>query len=190
MLNYGVDAFIVDNHQQRIFEINSTNNTECKFKKKYFYNYNGQGLLPKRFILSIPNITRYDRCKRRCLPIYSAGNNTCKNIVKLETNNEDTIFEKDLLDIITDLVNIRLTKKQKIILKEIARIQEKQTMPNVSENLSKNLNIGKTTVRVILQILRDIGFISCGNNKNKGDPLKLTKIGKLVSNNLLQVKKT
>jgi len=95
-----------------------------------------------------------------------------------------------LLDIITDLVNIRLTKKQKIILKEIAQIQEKQTMPNVSENLSKNLNIGKTTVRVILQILRDIEFISCGTNKNKGDPLKLTKIGKLVSNNLLQVKKT
>ena len=53
-------------------------------------------------------------------------------------------------------------------------------MTSLSDILSEELNISKTTVRNTLQILRDVGLINCGDAKNKGQPVGLTNIGEII----------
>jgi len=54
------------------------------------------------------------------------------------------------------------------------------TMTSLSNILSDELGISKTTVRNILQVLRDVGLINCGNAENKGQIVSLTNIGKII----------
>jgi transcription initiation factor IIE alpha subunit len=75
-----------------------------------------------------------------------------------------------------------MTKKQKLVLMKISHVKNKMTMSFLAERLSDELKFGKTTARIILQTLRDVGLISCGSSRDKGKPVKLTKIGKIVIN--------
>ena len=50
---------------------------------------------------------------------------------------------------------------------------------------SEELKVGKSTVRVILQDLREIGLIECGSSQNKGTPVKLTPVGEVIVNQLI-----
>ena len=55
-------------------------------------------------------------------------------------------------------------------------------MSALTGQLSKELKIGRSTVRVVLQTLRDVGLITCGDSLNKGLAVCLTSIGgKVVS---------
>lgn len=53
-------------------------------------------------------------------------------------------------------------------------------MTSLSDILSEELDISKTTVRNTLQILRDVGLINCGDAENKGQLVSLTNIGEII----------
>lgn len=60
-----------------------------------------------------------------------------------------------------------------------SRIKD-QNMRSLTLSLSKELNISEPTVRRTLQYLRDNGLLECGDHKNKGVKIRLTKLGSMV----------
>ena len=117
--------------------------------------------------------TNSNRCRYSCL-------NYEQCILEQDHNN----FSCELLKTLIKLVDKRFTKKQKLVLKKIVTTKKNTTMTSLSDRLSEELNVSKTTVRIILQTLRDIGLISCGRATNKGKPVKLTKIGSIIVDRL------
>ena len=122
--------------------------------------------------------------ERRCLPIQNRCRYSCLNCKEFISDKDHIIFNCDLLDVTEKLADKRLTKKQKLVLKIISQIKSKRTMSFLVVKISDELNVGRTTVRVILQVLRDIGLISCGSSIDKGSPVQLTRVGKIVVNKL------
>jgi len=53
-----------------------------------------------------------------------------------------------------------------------------------TEKLSDELNIGKTTIRIILQTLGSAGLIFCGRPEDKGILAEIAIIGNIVINRL------
>ena len=166
--------------------INEINNcsTEFRCSINIFQNNNGQGLLLKTFIYELLHNNRCDLNERRCVPIQNKCRYLCLNCKELISDQDHFNFNCDLLDITTKLIDKRLTKKQKLILKKITTTKKNTTMTSLSNILSEELNISKTTVRNILQTLRDVGLIYCGTTKNKGEPLRPTKIGEIIIDRL------
>jgi hypothetical protein len=172
----GVDAFITDTHHHNANKINPSPIITPPLKR------NRQGLLLKKLKYRTPN-NKNDCYEWRCLPIYKIRKPT--PVIELITpDTKNTNFNQDLINVITKLVDKRLTKKQKLILKKISNIENKTTMSFLTVTLSKELKIGKTTARNTLQTLRDVGLIYCGNSENKGTPVKITRIGKIVIDRL------
>jgi len=180
-----VDAFIVHNcHHKNNVKKNNNYIQEIKKIHNIYQKNNGQGLLPKKLIYENFNNINHDLNERRCLPIQNRCQFLCLNCKEYISDQDHTNFQCDLIEVTAKLVNKRLTKKQKIVLKKISQIKTKMNMSFLVIKLSDELGVGRTTIRVILQTLRDIGLISCGNSKNKGDPVKLTPIGKIIVNRL------
>ncbi len=84
---------------------------------------------------------------------------------------------QELLGIVVSLARKRLTQKQKLILERVASLDREITMSSLTAQLAKELQIGKSTVRVVLQALRDTGLITCGDSVNKGVSIGLTPVG-------------
>ena len=180
-----MDAFIVRN----IHPINKSGSIVLNFKKsKYskndFEQINGQSLLPKTFIWYDRYNNRCDLNEWRCLPIQNQCRYSCLNCKQFILGQDHNDFSCDPLKTLVKLVDKRLTKKQKLILKKISTNETKTTMTSLSNILSEELNISKTTARVILQFLRDVGLITCGKATNKGEPVRLTEIGKIIIDSL------
>jgi len=180
-----VDVFIVDN-RHLIDNVKKISN--CSGKIRFTVNIsqknNGQGLMPKTFIYDIYNNYDCDLNERRCLPIQNRCRYLCLNCKEFISDQDHINFKCNLLDVTAKLVDKRLTKKQKIVLKKISQIESKMTMSFLVVKLSDELKIGRTTIRVILQTLRDVGLISCGSSVNKGNPVQLTPVGNIVINKL------
>jgi len=160
---------------------NSIKNVIIKFdsiKTQIIYNVE-QSLLPIRFIYYKNNNIMVDCNERRCLPIYTEHQAIYRGTLESTIN-----IENDLLDVVNKLVEKRLTKKQKLVLRKISQIETKMTMSFLAKKLSLELKVGKSTIRIILQTLRDVGLISCGSYDNKGKPVELTRIGRIVSKKL------
>lgn len=180
-----MDVFIVDYyHPTKIVTNTSDSITKFGWTTNDFRKHNGQGLLPNKFIYWLHYNIKLGCNERRCLPIHIDNKPICRGLIELTIDLENTIFDCDILDVVTRLVEKRLTKKQKLVLKKVSCIESKMTLSFLAERLSNELKIGKSTVRVILQTLRDIGLISCGSSDDKGKPVELTKIGKIVINRL------
>jgi len=181
-----VDAFIVQKGPSKFDSINDyidTNNDRFCFE--LFSKNSEQSLLPKRDIYEISNNINRDLNERRCLPIQKQCRFLCLNCNEINSEIDHKNFSCNLIKTTLKIAENRLTKKQKYILIKITQIEDKKTMSFLVRQFSKELNVGKSTVRVILQNLRDIGLINCGNSQTKGIPVKLTPVGDIIVNQLI-----
>jgi len=85
-----------------------------------------------------------------------------------------------LLDAIIKMSRKRLTRKQKIVLERVSRLERDVTMSTLLRELSQELDMGESTARIVLQTLRDVDLIVCGDQENKGVAVRLTEIGEKV----------
>jgi predicted transcriptional regulator len=76
----------------------------------------------------------------------------------------------------------KLTKKQRMILRWLVENYNQKTVYTVLiQEISKELEIPRSTVRWNLRGLRDAELIQAGDKDNKGIPVCLTPIGKIMA---------
>ena len=77
---------------------------------------------------------------------------------------------------------IRLTEKQRVLLRWLAEnYTEEMVYTTLIESLSEDLKIPRSTVRWNLRGLREAGFIRAGDRENKGIPVNLTEMGRIIT---------
>ena len=77
----------------------------------------------------------------------------------------------------------KLTQKQRIILRWLLDSYDKQTVYTVLiKKLSEDLAIPSSTIRWNLRGLRDADLIRAGDKDNKGIPVSLTPMGRIMAN--------
>lgn len=75
----------------------------------------------------------------------------------------------------------RLTRKQRFLLKWISKnYAERDVYTNLISRLSEDLKIPRSTIRWNLRGLREAGLIRAGDKENKGIPVRLTDVGKIM----------
>ena len=80
----------------------------------------------------------------------------------------------------------RLTGKQRMLLRWLSEnYRERMVYTALIEHLSKDLNIPKSTVRWNLRGLREAGLIRAGNKENKGIPVGLTNMGRIMAGSVV-----
>ncbi len=81
------------------------------------------------------------------------------------------------------LAQIRLSSKQKLLLKKARTLLSSQqmTLTSLAEYLSSELNLAHSTVKWNLRNLRDVGLITAGDANEKGINAELTLAGELLS---------
>jgi len=77
----------------------------------------------------------------------------------------------------------KLTEKQRTILHWLTtRYEEDEVYTNLIKQLSEELEIPESTVRWNLRGLREADLINAGTKDNKGVPVSLTMMGKIMAN--------
>lgn len=77
----------------------------------------------------------------------------------------------------------KLTEKQRTILHWLTtRYEEDEVYTNLIKQLSEDLEIPESTVRWNLRGLREADLINAGTKDNKGIPVSLTRMGKIMAN--------
>ena len=77
----------------------------------------------------------------------------------------------------------KLTEKQRTILHWLTtRYEEDEVYTNLIKQLSEELEIPESTVRWNLRGLREAELINAGTKDNKGIPVSLTMMGKIMAN--------
>jgi DNA-binding MarR family transcriptional regulator len=82
---------------------------------------------------------------------------------------------------IEKLASIALTKKQREILMYISNLEDATVFTRLAEEISEKFEMPKSTARWNLNRLKKAGLIIAGNKENKGIPVSLTYIGKIVA---------
>lgn len=77
------------------------------------------------------------------------------------------------------MLNKILTPRQKKIT-ELVKQSNGKNMTEIIENVRNETSASEPTVRRTLQMLRQLGVLECGDCKNKGEEVKLTKTGQLI----------
>lgn len=135
--------------------------------------------MPETFICNIQYNNSCDLDERRCLPIPYRCRYLCLNYKQCISEQDHNNFSCKYIETLVKLVDKRLTRNQKRVFERI-ETSNKTTMTSLSNILSEELNISKTTVRNILQVLRDTGLINCGDANNKDQFVSLTDIGEII----------
>ncbi|MBN1682562.1 helix-turn-helix transcriptional regulator [Candidatus Bathyarchaeota archaeon] len=109
-------------------------------------------------------------------------NRLIENIEELESTillryKDFSVLEKILIT----TSNKQLTKKQKIILKLISQKEGEEVYTTLIDSLSEYLDIPKSTIRWNLKGLRESGLIYAGDRDNKGVPVSLTDLGRIMT---------
>jgi DNA-binding transcriptional ArsR family regulator len=78
-------------------------------------------------------------------------------------------------------VPVRLTEKQRIMLRIVSEVQGETLYTTLIERVSEELDIPRSTVRWNLKGLRDAGLIAAGDRDNKGVPVRLTETGRVMA---------
>lgn len=79
------------------------------------------------------------------------------------------------------LFNKSLSPKQRCVVSSLSGFSlEKYTMTSLVKSIAKKTCVSKPTVRRVLQNLRSLGLIECGDQKNKGKKVRITKAGKEI----------
>ena len=89
----------------------------------------------------------------------------------------------ELDHVLMTAASMKLTEKQCIILHWlITRYDDDEVYTNLIKLLSEELDIPESTVRWNLRGLREADLINAGTKDNKGIPVSLTIIGKIMAN--------
>jgi len=105
-----------------------------------------------------------------------------KNFEDVETSVKLHYKELSRIDkILATASKTQLTEKQKIMLKLISENQGEKIYTTLIDNLSEYLDIPKSTIRWNLKGLRESGLINAGDKENKGIPVSLTDLGKIMT---------
>ena len=93
---------------------------------------------------------------------------------------------KELKEALQIFSRERLTSKQKRILQFIATNNKTRLLPvtPLALELFQALHCSETTVWNNLRQLKKIGIISYGDQRNKGIPVVITTLGKIIINGL------
>ena len=84
---------------------------------------------------------------------------------------------------LTTATSTKLTEKQRNILHWLTtHYEENEVYTNLIKQLSEELDIPESTVRWNLKGLREAELINAGTKDNKGIPVSLTKVGKIMAN--------
>jgi predicted transcriptional regulator len=84
---------------------------------------------------------------------------------------------------LTTATSTKLTEKQRNILHWlITHYEENEVYTNLIKQLSEKLDIPESTVRWNLRGLREAELINAGTKDNKGIPVSLTMVGKIMAN--------
>ena len=79
----------------------------------------------------------------------------------------------------------RLTEKQRAILRWLGeKYEDKMVYTVLIERLSFELGVPKSTVRWNLRRLREAGVIRAGDKDNKGIPVGLSEMGRILADYL------
>ena len=79
------------------------------------------------------------------------------------------------------LFNKSLSPKQRCVVSSLSEFSlEKYTMTSLVKSIAKKTCVSKPTVRRVLQNLRNLGLIECGDQENKGKKVRITKAGKEI----------
>lgn len=77
----------------------------------------------------------------------------------------------------------KLTEKQRTILQWLTtQYEEDEVYTNLIKQLSEELEIPESTVRWNLRGLREAELINAGTKDNKGVPVTLTMMGRIMAN--------
>ncbi|PIN88444.1 hypothetical protein COU61_04905 [Candidatus Pacearchaeota archaeon CG10_big_fil_rev_8_21_14_0_10_35_13] len=90
-------------------------------------------------------------------------------------------------EIIIKISKERLTNKQKTVLRMINGLQEQEIITNAtkfSEKTTRILECSESTIWSCLKTLRNCELLEYSSKDNKGIPLRLTKIGMKVAEEL------
>ena len=91
--------------------------------------------------------------------------------------------ELDSYELITMTSSTKLTQKQRIILRWLLDSYNEQTVYTVLiKKLSEDLAIPSSTIRWNLRGLREADLIRAGDKDNKGIPVSLTPMGRIMAN--------
>lgn len=105
-----------------------------------------------------------------------------KNFNELETSVKLHYKELSVIEKILETTSKKqLTNKQKIMLKLISKKQGEKLYTTLIDNLAEDLDIPKSTVRWNLKGLRESGLINAGDRENKGIPVSLTDLGRIMT---------
>jgi DNA-binding transcriptional ArsR family regulator len=106
-----------------------------------------------------------------------------KNVNYLEKSiyNQYTEINK-IEELFLFISTIKLTKKKKEILRWLVENYHQKTVyTTLIQKISEELEIPKSTVRWNLKGLREADLIRAGDKNNKGIPVSLTHIGRIVA---------
>jgi DNA-binding transcriptional ArsR family regulator len=84
------------------------------------------------------------------------------------------------------LAQIRLSSKQKLLLKKASNLlsSRKMTLTSLAEHLSSTEDLPHSTVKWNLRALRDVGLLMGGDMNEKGIDAELTLAGALLAESL------
>jgi len=108
-------------------------------------------------------------------------NRLVKNVDSLEESLKEHYREFYAIEAALEAASSRrLTVKQRTMLRIVAEVQGETLYTTLIDRISDELEIPKSTVRWNLKGLRDSGLITAGDRDNKGVPVRLTEIGKVM----------
>ncbi|MHA1596838.1 MAG: hypothetical protein ACTSYT_04155 [Candidatus Asgardarchaeia archaeon] len=77
-----------------------------------------------------------------------------------------------LLKPILNVLSIRMSDREKLILRCVVESQGKDSLTSFALKVSKSLGLPLSTVKRILKFLRETGMIEAGSAENPGIPIK------------------
>lgn len=111
-------------------------------------------------------------------------NRLIKQVDALEEHIKNHYQQLNNIDqLLTSAASAKLTHKQRTILRWLTTNYTQQTVYTaLIQQLSNELGIPKSTVRWNLKGLREAELIKAGTKENKGIPVTLTNMGRLMAN--------
>ena len=93
----------------------------------------------------------------------------------------DVFSTEEIIDVLRRLSQERLTAKQKKIIQYAGELNQDIPVTRLVNQLVDHLTCSKATVWNNLNQLKRIGILSYGDSTSKGLPVKITPLGKLIS---------
>ncbi len=104
----------------------------------------------------------------------------------LQTIQENQLDTEELKEVLIKLVKARLTRKQKELLIYLAEPPPRTNVTRLVPILVGHLLCAPSTVWSNLNVLRSVGLVEFGDIGTKGKPIRLTGLGRFVTEQLVE----